>query len=243
MILTCFLGVLDMYDNATKYISDLKKEDHIVMCYISVGTLEGFRSFYKKDPSIWEGLTLGTMASWHDEKWIDIRQLGRLIPIMESRFDHFASLGCDAIEPDNMDCYGSSECGLSRDTSIEYALVIASLAHNRNMSIVAKNAIELYPTIEPFFDGAVVENCAKWKECQSLTIWKDHDKGVFSVEYDDTSDICNESVGVSKYCSGNKGRYLCVDKQWSNCRDATGPMAPTQHVVDGTIVVDSHIYV
>lgn len=100
-------------DNVTRVVEELKKDDHLVMCYVSVGTLEGFRDYNKDD---WKGLTMGTMKSFDDEKWLDIRQLDRLLPLMESRFDKMASVGCDIIEPDNMDCYSNSGKWVVRGT-------------------------------------------------------------------------------------------------------------------------------
>lgn len=126
------------------------------------------------------------------------------------------------------------ECGLKKKYSIEYALILADFAHNRGMSIVVKNAIELYDELKYTFDGAVVENCMLWNECDALSAWTLQDKGVFAVEYNNKLS-CNKMKhpdGTSvKYCNGNNGKYLCTDKKWSSC-DKVGAVVtePTRHI-------------
>jgi len=230
-------------------IESLKRDGKIVMCYISVGTLEGFRSFYKRDKEAWEGLTLGTMVSFSDERWLDIRKLDRLIPLMEARFDTAAAAGCDAIEPDNMDCYLSSECvgrmgGVSKKDamamSIDYGLVVASLAHNRGMSVVVKNAIELYDSFVDIFDGAVTENCLQYKECDATSIWTSRNKAVFSTDYSPSSP-CDYPNGVSgKWCDSGNTNYLCKDSSWTSCGGVV--QHPIVFVDDIVLIDDTGLY-
>src|SRR3972149_4952756 len=42
---------------------------------------------------------------WPDEKWLDVRQIETLAPIMRERFDLCRDKGVDGIEPDNMEGY------------------------------------------------------------------------------------------------------------------------------------------
>jgi hypothetical protein len=42
---------------------------------------------------------------WPGEKWLDIRQIDQLAPIMRARLDACRAKGFDGIEPDNIDEY------------------------------------------------------------------------------------------------------------------------------------------
>ena len=45
----------------------------------------------------------GGSNGWPGERWLDIRQLSVLEPIMDKRLAMCAAKGFDAVEPDNMD--------------------------------------------------------------------------------------------------------------------------------------------
>ena len=42
---------------------------------------------------------------FEDEKWLDLRRLDLIAPIMLERLDIMAAKGCDAVEWDNADVY------------------------------------------------------------------------------------------------------------------------------------------
>src|SRR4051794_27861284 len=47
------------------------------------------------------------LDGWPGDKWLDIRRIGTLRPIMERRVDACRRKGFDAIEPDNIDGYAN----------------------------------------------------------------------------------------------------------------------------------------
>ena len=53
-----------------------------MICYIDVGTAENWRPDYASFPSS----VLGGSNGWPGERWLDIRQLSVLEPIMTARF-------------------------------------------------------------------------------------------------------------------------------------------------------------
>lgn len=74
-----------------------------VICYFSAGTYEP----YRPDSDEFDQQDLGaTLPDWPDEKWLDIRS-ERVRAIMKARIELAANMGCDAIDPDNMDGYVS----------------------------------------------------------------------------------------------------------------------------------------
>ena len=67
---------------------------------MSVGSWENWRPDKGRFPK----RVLGRNCyGWPGEKWLGIRDLDALAPIMESRMDVYAEKGFDAVEPDNMD--------------------------------------------------------------------------------------------------------------------------------------------
>jgi hypothetical protein len=57
-------------------------------------------------PTRW--LQAGKNNGWPGEKWLDIRQLSVLEPIMSHRLDLCKAKGFNAVEPDDIDGYSNS---------------------------------------------------------------------------------------------------------------------------------------
>ena len=101
---------IDLFDNTAEQIQALKDDGRIVVCYFSAGTFEGWRPDWQQyfpfiTSETYSGNQLpfaGKMADW-DERWLDIREIGLLTPIMRARLQLAKEKGCDAVEPDNMD--------------------------------------------------------------------------------------------------------------------------------------------
>ena len=84
-----------------------------IVCYFSAGTYEP----YRPDSAQYDKRDLGAaLPEWPDERWVDIRS-ERVRAIIMARIELAAKMGCDAIDPDNMDGYVSS-CSSSRRVSI-----------------------------------------------------------------------------------------------------------------------------
>jgi hypothetical protein len=102
----------DLYDNTkngtdSSTIDALHKLGKKVICYFSAGSYEPNRidsgKFAKSD--------LGSdVKGWPGEKWLDLRSTN-VANIMKARIQAAAKMGCDAIDPDNMDAYVSSRRG------------------------------------------------------------------------------------------------------------------------------------
>ncbi|CAN0438455.1 unnamed protein product, partial [Discosporangium mesarthrocarpum] len=75
------------------------------MCYISAGSYEEFRSDHVLFPedSLGGIVSFGEGDVFLDEKWLDLRRLDVVAPIMLDRLDVMKAKGCDAVEWDNAD--------------------------------------------------------------------------------------------------------------------------------------------
>lgn len=85
-------------DGAQETIDTLHSNGKIVVCYISIGTVEDWRSDAKEFPTSAIG---GGVDGWAGEQWLDIKN-EKVREIMSARVSTAASMNCDAIEPDNM---------------------------------------------------------------------------------------------------------------------------------------------
>ena len=91
----------DNGSDAGRVIGKLHDQGKKVICYFSAGTYEPDRP----DSDRFEDEDLGVkLPEWPKEKWVDIRR-DNVRDIIKGRIDLAAEMGCDAIEPDNMDGY------------------------------------------------------------------------------------------------------------------------------------------
>lgn len=224
--------LLDLENLSERAVANIKAQDKFVICYMSAGTVEEFRGHYKRNRLAWDVLTLGPMDDWYGERWLDIRRVDRLLALFGPVLDEMAAAGCDGVETDNIDCYGSPDCaghlgGLTYNEiiqyNVEFILQLTDAAHARGLLVFAKNALELHPDIMPYTDGLIVENCGRFKECARLSMWTAFEKPVFAVEYmrphlDADRDACaNLPASVMlKHCVSDSRRSLCVE-DWVNC--------------------------
>jgi hypothetical protein len=103
---------IDLFDTSASTIKKLKDAGRTVVCYFSAGTYEGWREDWQQKFDFINGDTYngnqapfaGKMDDW-DERWLDIRRIDLLEPIMRGRLELAVSKGCDAVEPDNVDAY------------------------------------------------------------------------------------------------------------------------------------------
>jgi hypothetical protein len=137
-----------------------------VVCYISAGTWENWRP----DASQFPPAILGQKNGWPGEKWLDIREAQKtpsvLLRLMNARLDMCQQKGFDGVELDNIDGY-TNKTGfpLSAADQIFYNTTLANAAHERGLMVLQKNDNEQIPTLLPYFDAALNEQCNQYKEC------------------------------------------------------------------------------
>jgi hypothetical protein len=176
---------IDLFENDAAVVAELHAQGRKVICYISVGSREDWRP----DKDQFPPEVLGKdYDGWPGEKWLDIRQIDKLAPIMRARFDLCKAKGFDAIEPDNMEIY-DNETGfpLTYDDQIRYASWLADEAHQRGLAIGMKNASDSIKDLLPSFDFAITEDCFDQGWCGEMLPFIQAGKPVFAAEYDDTS--------------------------------------------------------
>jgi|GEM_PF-4422961 len=175
---------LDLFDTPKETIGALHAKGKKVICYISAGSWENWRPDKDAFPSIIIGKDYG---SWPGEKWLDIRRIDGLGPILQKRFDLAKEKGCDAIEPDNIDGFrANTGFPLTYADQLRFNQWLADQAHQRDMSIGLKNDSEQVRDLLPYFDWALTEGCHVQGWCEQMAPLVSAGKAVFQIEYTDS---------------------------------------------------------
>jgi hypothetical protein len=195
---------IDLFDAPQSTIDQLHTDGRVVICYFSAGSWEDWRPDADQFPDSVLGKPL---EGWPGEKWLDIRQLGVLGPIMGARLDLAVQKGCDGVEPDNVDGYANnSGFPLSYQDQLTYNTWIADQAHARGLSVGLKNDLDQVGDLLPYFDWALNEECFSYDECDLLLPFVGADKAVFGVEYE---------LAPAKFCpQANAMNYSFLKKNW-----------------------------
>jgi len=172
---------LDLFDTPTDTIDQLHSQGRKVVCYLSAGSWENWRP----DANLFPSEVLGNdLEGWAGEKWLDIRRLDILGPIMGARLDQAVQKGCDGVDPDNVDGYtNNSGFPLTYPDQIAYNTWIANQAHARNLAVGLKNDLDQINDLVSSFDWALNEQCFQYNECSLLAPFIQNGKPVFGIEY------------------------------------------------------------
>ena len=172
---------LDLFDTSAAVISALRSTGKRVICYFSAGGHENWRPDAGSFPTAVLGRNLD---GWAGERWLDIRKLDILIPIMRARMEQAAQKGCDGIDPDNVDGYSNNTgFALSYNDQLAYNVALAEAAHELGLAIGLKNNLDQIKDLVNYFDFAVNEECFQYGECNTLKPFVDAGKAVFGIEY------------------------------------------------------------
>ncbi|MEU4466288.1 endo alpha-1,4 polygalactosaminidase [Streptomyces sp. NPDC024017] len=155
---------IDGFENDAEDVARLHRAGRKVICYVNVGAWEDFRP----DRDDFPRAVLGEPNGRRVERWIDIRRISVLRPVMERRFEMGRDKGFDAVESDLVEGY-ADRTGFpltARD----------QLRHNRMIADRTRpwsgGRPEERPRADPAvgtFDFAVNEQCAEYGECTRLT--------------------------------------------------------------------------
>ncbi len=172
---------IDGFDSDAALVTSLHSKGRHVICYISAGTWENWRP----DAGQYPAAVIGKPdTGWNGEKWVDIRRIGTLAPILEHRLDMCKAKGFDAVEPDNIDGY-ANDTGflLTYADQIRFNTWLAQQAHARGLSIGLKNDPDQAPDLVSTFDWALTEDCFVQGWCDQMTPFVKVGKSVFEAEY------------------------------------------------------------
>ena len=165
------------------------------VCYIDVGGWEDYRSDAANFPDSVKG---NTIDGWPSEKWLDVRQLALLKPLMQARVQMCAGKGFDAVEPDLLDGFeNSTGFPITPAQQIAYNTMIAGLAHAAGLTVAQKGNVDQAAELQPVFDWTLNEQCGQYKECGPLSAYTAVGKAVWIVEYSGFPKVCATDYPVA----------------------------------------------
>lgn len=193
---------IDGADATINDVSSLHSRGRRVICYINAGAWETWRSDANSFPSSILGKDYD---GWPGERWLDIRRLDLLGPILLRRLDDCASKGFDAVDPDNLDGY-THDTGfpLTPEDQLTFNRFLAAESHRRGLSIGLKNDLAQVPALVDDFDFAVTESCFFYAECSLLDPFIAQGKAVFDIEYTD------QSATPERFCAEARQRKISM---------------------------------
>lgn len=192
---------IDLFDSDASVVAALHARGRKVIAYLSAGSWEDWRP----DAGAFPQHVLGReYEGWAGERWLDIRRIDLLAPIMRARLDLCRDKGFDGVEPDNVDGYANNTgFPISYQDQLDYNRWLAAEAHARGLAVGLKNDPDQAAALLGEFDWAMTEDCFAEGWCGQVASFVGAGKAVFAAEYDDTgmtlSRLCPqaEAVGFS----------------------------------------------
>lgn len=176
---------LDMFETTIAQISALHARGRKVMCYINAGSWENWRPDAAQFPTEVLG---NDYEGWDGEKWLDIRRIDLLAPILRARLDQCRAKGFDGVDPDNVNGYlNNTGFPLTAQDQLTFNIWLANEAHARGLSIGLKNDSEQLSSLLTYYDWGLTEECFDQGWCSDLSPFITAGKPVFAVEYTDTN--------------------------------------------------------
>lgn len=172
---------IDAFDNPASTVAYLKNRGFKTIAYLSAGTYENWRP----DAGRYPLLVLGSnVDGWNGERWLDIRNIDRLAPIIQERLAMAQAKGFDAVEFDNVDAYTQNTgFPITFEDQLKFNKWLAEEAHKKGLAVGLKNDVEQIRHLVDYFDFAVNEQCFQYAEYDTLHPFLSAGKAVFSVEY------------------------------------------------------------
>lgn len=173
---------VDAFDASARLVERLHEDGRAVVCYVSAGSRERWRP----DADAFSEELLGRrLEGWPGERWLDVRRIRLLAPIMTARMDRCVRKGFDGIEFDNVEGYANATgFPLGPRDQLRYNAWLANQAHRRGLSVALKNDLAQIDDLLPYFDFALNEECFTYDECDLLVPFVEAGKAVFGVEYE-----------------------------------------------------------
>lgn len=182
---------IDGDDASADDVTLLHEAGITVICYINAGAWEDWREDAGQYP---EEILGNHYPGWPGERFVDIREMATLGPILEARLDTCVDKGFDAVDPDNVDTWqADTGFDLTAIDQIRFNRWLATQAHERGLAIGQKNAPELASALVDAFDFAVTEDCLADGWCEEMRPYADAGKPVLMVEYTDR-DLGNDDI-------------------------------------------------
>lgn len=172
---------VDGADTPAATVAAIRKSGRKAVCYVSAGSWEDWRADAARFPKRVLGKPL---AGWPGERWLDVRRLDVLLPILRARVAGCAAKGFHAVDFDNVDGYANATgFPLAAADQLRFNRALAALAHSAGLAVGLKNDLDQIPQLVADFDWATNEQCFEYDECTLLAPFPAAGKPAVVIEY------------------------------------------------------------
>jgi hypothetical protein len=203
---------VDLFDVDTSVVATLHQKGARVICNLSAGSFEDWRS----DAASFPASVLGNTHGSPGERWLDIRATDVLGPIMKARLGLCHTKGFDGVGVDNVDGYANATgFPLTAADQLAYNRFLATEAHARGLSMGLANDLGQAADLLGDVDWMLDEQCFEYNECNQVQPFVDAGKAVFHVEFNlETSAFCPQANALNfnsmkKNVSLDAARWPC----------------------------------
>jgi hypothetical protein len=168
-------------DEPARTVRALHRRGRKVACYVNAGAWEDFRADRRSYPREVLGKEY---EGFPEERWLDIRRIDLLAPILRARIDACRAKGFDGVDPDNLNGF-ENDTGfpLTAADQLRFNTWLANEVHARRLSAGLKNDGPQAGALAPYFDWAIVEECIEQRNCSEYAPFTRAGKPIFAIEY------------------------------------------------------------
>jgi hypothetical protein len=172
---------IDLFDNDAEVVSELHDKGKKVVCYLNAGAWEDWRPDAKRFPAAAMGRAY---KGWAGERWLDIRRIDLLAPVMLARLDLCKDKGFNGVMLDNVNSY-TNKTGfpLTGWDQLRFNVWLANEARKRGLAVGMNNNSEQARQLLPYFDWVLAESCFSQGWCKALRPFAEQGKPVVVIEY------------------------------------------------------------
>jgi len=179
------------YQTPLARVDGLRNRGVHVICYVDAGGWEN----YRPDRGAYPKSVLGKiMQGWPNERWVDIRRLSVLLPILRRRAELCQRHGFSAVDWDDVEGYqNATGFPLTAADQMRFNMALANMTHRLGLAVGLKNDVDQAGRLLRYFDFAVNEQCFDYQECSLLRPFIKAGKPVFQIEYHALPQLCARS--------------------------------------------------
>lgn len=203
---------IDVDEFSVPDIEYLHKNNTEVYAYLSIGSLETYRSYYED----YKDLCFYDYENWPDEKWVDVSDDSWQEHI-SIEADRFLTLGVDGIFMDNFDVYYVAMEEYECSNEFKEAIYQGSLSIFNNLSskplkLVINSGTDFLERINEEQPSLLNNISCYTQECVFSSI-EDYDNDVFGIQDKETQDYYFGIISMMKTHSNILLLEYTVDKK------------------------------
>jgi hypothetical protein len=176
---------VDLFDTTQVQLDALHAAGRRVICYISVGTYEPWRSDAARFPTAALG---DALTGFPNEQWLDTRD-ATVRALMAARLDLAAQKACDGVDLSNLSPEGATTgFGATVADAEAFGRLLAGEAHARGLGAGLGGGSDVAGALAGAFEWAITEGCLGDGTCAAFAGFASASKVVFGVEFGAAAD-------------------------------------------------------